>query len=170
MTIQIIWGTTPKRIDLQDAAKHPVLNEQEKFTAEYWLSPEQIKALETLAKKYDSITGFQIIRGALHGKFTRIRPIMENLGREYAHIYNELLHQIAKAIGWHHNRIDGANVVTLQSYDGSPTRDRWGKNNHLAHQKESAKKNWEAYHSYIGDNNTEWIEERWDPESWSRQD
>ena len=181
--ISVVWGTTPKKKNLHDAGLYPHLNTQEHFTADFWLTAEQQRRLNWLLNHWNgrddipsAITGFQVIRGAFHGHYTRIRPIMENWGAEYATKYHLLLDRIAEAIGWYHVRIDGANAVIKQNPVNKNTGvrkttwERWKTQNPSSHLRESSRKNWEVYHDYIGDSEEvgEWDEELYVPEAWQK--
>jgi hypothetical protein len=142
MTISIHWGQTATR-------KGAKASEQSQQVST-WLSLVQIHALEELAVKYN-ITEYRIIRGAFHDSYTRLLPIMENLGRDREADYIAILSEIAEAINWHYSVIDGAKAITMQKPPTTPTWERWKKNNPSNHLREASKKNWEAYHSFLGD-------------------
>lgn len=171
MNIQVVWGTTPKNKNLHDAGLYPHLNTQDKFTADFWLTQDQIQALKNLVEEVETpalITGFQIIRGAFHGHYTRIRPLTENWGRDHSDTYDKFLYILAKTIGWYHVKIDGANAVVKQDPSQKTTWERWKKNNPSSHLRESSKKNWEIYHKYIEDFDQvgEWDDLLFNPSDW----
>jgi hypothetical protein len=191
--ISIIWGNTPKKRNLHDAGLYPHLNTQEHFTADFWLTAEQQEKLQDVFLRWSKkapkpIEGFQIIRGAFHGFYTRLRPAGENWGwgstnsytgessQDYSQEYDQLLDDIAEAIGWYHVRIDGANAVVKQSPeeygDKNTTWRRWKHNNPSSHLREASKKNWEIYHEFIGDLGEagEFDEFKFQPENWRKNE
>jgi len=160
MFITIHWGTT--------ATRRNILSNEVSLEVGTWLSTIQRKKLEKLAKKYN-ISEYRIIRGAFHDSITRLMPVMENLGKDREAEYINILTEIAEAIGWYYSIIDGAKAITMNRPTGS-TWDRWKKNNPSSHLRESAKKNWDKYHTYLGDLDEvgEWYDSKFRPEEWKK--
>jgi hypothetical protein len=169
MSIKISLGTNLIKKGITQGSSYSFRSET--FEPSFWLNEEQQEALASIASQDwpTPVLGYEIVRGAFHGEFTRIRPLLEdgNWGRDYTSEYNQLLDEMAKAIGWHHVRIDGANAVVKQESTGS-TWQRWKKNNPSSHLREASKKNWEAYHTWIGDLDEvgEWDDAKFDPSKW----
>lgn len=162
-TITVTWGTTPSKKNFQKS---------EKIYSDFITESQKEKLIAIMNNSYPSpITGYTIIRGAFHGAFTRIVPNTINWGKAYSEEYNQLLDDIANALGWYHAKIDGANAVVKQNPEGNSTWERWKKNNPASHLKEASKKNWEVYHSHIDDLDElgEWQDELFDSSKWEGQ-
>lgn len=83
------------------------------------LTQEQIESIEALGLPISSI---EIIRGAFHGAFTRLKILLKEGTKED---YTVAMIDIADAINWHYYPdIDGVECIVKQ-IDNSTTRGRW---------------------------------------------
>ena len=178
MFIKISLGNSLVKKGIAQGSSHTFRNET--FEPSFWLDEEQQEALLDIIENDNwdwptPILGFEIVRGAFHGEFTRIRPLVAdgNWGKFWEDRYNTLLRAIAKAIGWHHVGIDGANAVIKQTITeecASDTWSRWKKHNKSWRLRELSKANWNEYHGFIGDLHEvgEWDESKFVPVDWRK--
>ena len=112
---------------------------------------------------------FTLVRGAFHNSCTQLKVVF--IDDTPIDTRREMLQRIAQKIDWHYTKIDGTYAIIKQKITNPcNTWSRWKKNNTSSHLRESSKKNWEVYHTYLGDLDEvgKWDDTKFNPSLWRK--